>query len=76
MGIPVLATDLPCHRAISDAVILIPDNQPETIASRIEKLINDQSLNNLRSVAIEDAKIHTWKTRAETLSAFIMNVVL
>lgn len=76
MGIPVLATDLPCHRDISEAVILIPDNHPETIAAKIEILINDQNLKNLRSVAIEDAKMHTWKPRAETLSAFIMNEVL
>jgi glycosyltransferase involved in cell wall biosynthesis len=76
MGIPVLATNIACHQNISNAVILIPDNHPETIAYSIEKLVEGNNFRNLSQIALEDAKDHTWKSRAKILEDFIRTEVL
>lgn len=75
MGIPVLATDLPCHRNISEAVIIIPNNKPQTIAHKIEKLIQEKNFGELSPIALKDAKKNTWRIRAEILSKFILKII-
>jgi len=78
MGKPVLATDLPCHQNISEAVILMPNNSPKTIADAV---IDYRSLSlekkaGLHKAALRDAKKNTWRVRAETLAGFIQKEVL
>jgi glycosyltransferase involved in cell wall biosynthesis len=73
MGKPVLATDLPCHRGISEAVILVPENQPSTLVEailRIRSLPADER-QRLSRVARRDAEQHTWRIRAQTLARFL-----
>jgi glycosyltransferase involved in cell wall biosynthesis len=73
MGLPVLATDLPCHRNISDAIILISDNNPPTIAKAIldYKNFSVENKHKLRLTAIIDSKKHTWRAKAKILADFI-----
>jgi glycosyltransferase involved in cell wall biosynthesis len=78
MGKPVLATDLPCHKNISDAVIIIPNNDPSTIAGAIEDYRNLPKSEHLRlsDVALRDSRTRTWRAKAEALSKFIEEQVL
>ncbi len=78
MGKPVLATDLPCHQGISEGVILVPNNSPETIAKAIIEFRNLSAEKKayLRQTALRDAKKYTWRARAEILSNFIKEKIL
>jgi len=78
MGKPVLATDLPCHRNISDAVILIQDNSPGTIAKAIMDFccLSPERKAEYRDTALRDAKNNTWRSRAKNLSSFLKEKVL
>jgi glycosyltransferase involved in cell wall biosynthesis len=78
MGKPVLATDLPCHRNISEAVLLLPDNRPETIA---EAILNFRGLTaenqaSLHQTALTDSRRHTWRARARSLACFLRSDIL
>lgn len=78
MGKPVLATDIPCHRDISDAVLLVPNNSPHTVAQGIINCMNlsVRSKTQLREKALADSQKFTWKARAAILADFIHNQVL
>jgi glycosyltransferase involved in cell wall biosynthesis len=78
MGKPVLATDLPCHRNISDAVILLPNNDPSMIADAIEDFRNLPASEHRRlsALALQDSRTRTWRAKAETLSKFIQEQIL
>jgi glycosyltransferase involved in cell wall biosynthesis len=73
MGVPVLATDLPCHRGISEAVILTPDNRPSNLAEAIVRIreLPVRQRRILSETALRDAQQHTWRVRAEVLADFI-----
>ncbi|MGC9336062.1 MAG: glycosyltransferase, partial [Anaerolineae bacterium] len=73
MGKPVLATDLPCHRRISEAVLLAPDNHPSTLAALILRTSHlcQADRQHLREVALRDARRHTWRARAGALAHFL-----
>ncbi|MCL7455017.1 MAG: glycosyltransferase family 4 protein [Anaerolineae bacterium] len=73
MGRPVLATDLPCHRHISEAVILVPDNRPATLAEAIlrVKRLPPGERQRLSQAALRDAQQHTWRARAAVLASFL-----
>ena len=78
MGKPVLATDLPCHRGLSEGILLIPDNSPETIANAILEYRNlpPERKAYLQAAALRDVKNHTWRARARTFADFIKQEVL
>lgn len=78
MGKPVLATDIPCHENISRAVILVPNNEPETIAEYIARFrhMNAEDKEALREAALHDSKQYTWRSKAEILAKFIEENVL
>jgi glycosyltransferase involved in cell wall biosynthesis len=73
LGKPVLATDLPCHRGISEAVLLVPDNQPSTLAASILRTshLSQRERQRLSNVALRDAQRYTWRARAGTLAHFL-----
>jgi len=73
MGVPVVATDMPCHRDISSAVTLIPDNRPETLATAISHLAPVGPA--IAQQAIADVQRHSWQARAEILAAFLDRLV-
>lgn len=73
MGVPVVATDMPCHRDISAAVTLVPNNRPETLAAGIWQAAAGGRAASQQ--AIEDVRQHTWQARAEVLAAFLDRVV-
>lgn len=77
MGKPVLATDLPCHRNISEAVILVPDNRPTTLAAAILhiKHLPVQQRQRLSKVARQDAQQHTWRAKAQALALFLHDLI-
>ena len=77
MGRPVLATDLPCHRNISEAVILVPDHRPSTLAEairRIKRLPVHEKL-RLGNIARHDAQQHTWREKAQALARFLHELI-
>ena len=77
MGKPVLATDLPCHRNISEAVILVPDNRPSTLAEAILRIkhLPTQDKQRLSAVARQDAQQHTWRAKAQELARFLHDLM-
>jgi glycosyltransferase involved in cell wall biosynthesis len=78
MGLPVLATDLPCHRNISNAILLINNNNPSTIAQAIQDYENYpiEQKRSLSLIALADSKKHTWRAKAKILSDFIDNEII
>jgi glycosyltransferase involved in cell wall biosynthesis len=78
MGKPVLATDIPCHRGISEAVILVPDNAPSTLADSILRMkdLPAQERHRLGEIAQQDSRHHTWAVKAKVLTDFIYGHVL
>jgi glycosyltransferase involved in cell wall biosynthesis len=77
MGKPVLATDLPCHRDISEAVILVPENQPSTLAEAILRIrrLPVSERRRLSRVARRDAEQHTWRVKAQALARFLHELI-
>jgi glycosyltransferase involved in cell wall biosynthesis len=78
MGKPVLATDIPCHRDISEAVRLVPDNRPSTLAEAILRIkeSSQEERRILSETAIRDAQQYTWQARAKVLADFLYEEVL
>jgi glycosyltransferase involved in cell wall biosynthesis len=77
MGKPILATDLPCHRNISEAVILVPDNRPSTLAEAIRRIkrLPIQEKTRLSNIARQDAQQHTWRAKAQALARFLHELI-
>ena len=77
MGKPVLATDLPCHRDISEAVVLVPENRPLTLAEAILRIkcLPVQERQRLSGVARRDAQEHTWRVKAQVLARFLDDLI-
>jgi glycosyltransferase involved in cell wall biosynthesis len=77
MGKPILATDLPCHRNISEAVILVPDNRPSTLAEAIRRIkrLPIQEKTRLSNIARQDAQQHTWRAEAQALARFLHELI-
>jgi glycosyltransferase involved in cell wall biosynthesis len=78
MGKPVLATDIPCHRGISEAVILVSDNDPSTLAEGIQRMkeLPVEEMCRMEQAALRDVRPHTWSARARTLADFLYDQVL
>ena len=78
MGIPVIATDIPCHRGISPAVMLAPDNSPETLAGAIlhYRELAPAARQELWEAAVRDSQGYTWQARARTLAEFLKQEVI
>lgn len=78
MGIPIIATDLQAHRHISDSIILMPNNFPETICDYIKTYLKLDSVsqNNLKRIAIEDSINYTWEKQANILSKYLEKNIL
>ena len=78
MGKPVLATNIPCHHELSDAVLIVPDNSPQSLAQgvldyrRLSALVKS----NISELAKADAAQFTWKARAGILAEFIRKQIL
>jgi glycosyltransferase involved in cell wall biosynthesis len=77
MGIPVLATDIPCHRNISDSVLLLSDHTPASFARKIieYRSLTKQQKDHLRECALKDSQKYTWRARAEILAGFLHSVL-
>jgi glycosyltransferase involved in cell wall biosynthesis len=73
MGVPVVATDMPCHQGISRGVTLVPDNRPETLATAIRSTAAIRP--ELAQQALTDAQAHTWGVRARVLAQFLDELV-
>lgn len=73
MGKPILATDIPAHRNLSDAIILFPDGDVAALAEGIRQLaiLPQSERNELTMVALADGAQNSWRKRAETLNTFI-----
>jgi glycosyltransferase involved in cell wall biosynthesis len=78
MGVPIIATDLQAHRQISDSILLMPNNFPETIRDSIKKFIKLDSFSqkNLKRIAIEDSINYTWEKQANILSQYLEKNIL
>jgi glycosyltransferase involved in cell wall biosynthesis len=78
MGKPVIATEMPCHQDISEAVLLVGDNAPSTLADEIARYRNlsEQDKSRLRDTALQDAQRYTWRGRAEVLAHFLKSEIL
>ena len=78
MGKPVLATDIPCHRGISDAVWIVPDNSPILLANGIldYRGLSEKSKSEIQKEAISSASEYSWRARAGILADFIYTRVL
>lgn len=78
MGKPVIATDIPCHQDISPAVLLVPDNSPETLADAIlyYRGLAPAARAELRDAALHDSQQYTWQARACTLAEFLKQEVI
>lgn len=78
MGIPVIATDLIAHRNISQAISLIPNNDPITIKNAIKEFFNLDStqIENLKNIAVNDSKKYSWQNKAKLLTNFLDNRIL
>ncbi len=76
MGIPVVATDLPAHRGISEAVRLVSSSRPEEIASSIQAIRNlpETSRNHLAEIARESAMERSWDQQAGRLLRYLDSV--
>jgi len=73
MGKPILATDIPAHRNLSDAIILFPDGDVAALTEEIRQLtlLPKSERNELTLVALTDGAQNSWHKRAEALSKFI-----
>lgn len=78
MGKPVLASDIPAHRDISEAVFLVPERDPIALADAIKRLmeLDSKEREQLRELALEAGARSTWRVRAETLSYFLRTYFL
>lgn len=75
MGKPVLASDIPAHRNLSEAVLLVPESDPTALAAAIQRLmeLDSNERERLRQLALEAGARNTWRMRAETLASFLRN---
>ena len=78
MGKPVLATDIPCHHELSDAVLIVPDNSPQSLAQGIldYRKLSAPVKSEISELAKSDASQFTWKARAGILAEFIRTKIL
>ena len=78
MGIPVLASRIPCHQDISPAVLFLKDYTSQAFADAVEsyRLLPIQEKDGLRAIALRDSKLHTWRERARVLADFLKYEVL
>jgi glycosyltransferase involved in cell wall biosynthesis len=78
LGKPVIATDIPCHRNISEAVLLTSTNSPADLADEIVsyRLLAKEERERLSLKGQWDVRKHTWRERARTLATFIGNQIL
>lgn len=78
MGKPVIATDIPCHRSVSEAVMLAASDAPSALADSILRFrqLAPQEKSRLQNVASQDVQRQTWRERAHVLADFIRNQVL
>lgn len=77
MGMPIITTDIPAHRNISDSILLIPDNNPTTIKDAIKDFIklDSKKHSELIETAIKDSSKYTWESQAQILSDFLENKI-
>lgn len=73
MGKPILASDIPAHRDLSDAIILFPDGEPNALAEQIAELValSQNERAELSQIASADGAKNSWRNRAETLAEFV-----
>lgn len=75
MGKPVLASNILAHRNISDAILLVPESDPEALATAINHLmgLDPGERDQLTASALEAGANNTWRMRAKTLARYLQN---
>ena len=77
MGKMVAATDLEAHRGFGEGVFLLQDNDPETLASELDRIFQipeAERAERLRD-SLERVRRLSWKDQARTLQEFIERVL-
>ncbi len=73
----VVATDMEAHRGYGRGVILVPDNEPETLADGLIETLQHSEAERARLV--EDSFIHvkelSWDAQASILESFIRGLL-